>query len=104
MGLTSCCMGICKEISGENHNQFIFYKSENYQTRANNNPSVQELMADKNVKKALIHNSAQTIFVGHDDGGKAYYGEVNHKNEENANNFINTVFKGRNKFISDGYN
>ena len=101
MGLTSCCMGICKEISGENQYEITFYKSENHQTRANNNPSVHELMADKNVKKALIHNSAQTIFVGHDDGGKAYYGEVNHKNEENANNFINTILKGGNNLLSD---
>ncbi len=102
MGLTSCCMGICKEISGENHNQFIFYKSENYQTRANNNPSVQELMADRNVRQALIHNSEQTIFVGHNDTGQTYYGQVNHENKENANNFINNVIKGGKKLLSDG--
>ena len=101
MGITSCCMGLCKEITGENHNEFIFYKSEKYQTKSNNNPSIKELITDRNVKKALIHNTDQTIFISHDDSGRAYYGEVNHKNEEKANNFINAFLKGGNKHLLD---
>ena len=94
-------MNLCKEISRENHTQFILFNSEQHRTEPNNNPSIKELISDKNVKKALVHNSKQTVFVGHDDRGKAYYGEVNHKNEENANNFINTILKGGNNLLSD---
>lgn len=101
MGIISCCMNLCKEISRENHTQFILFNSEQHRTEPNNNPSIKELISDKNVKKALIHNSEQTVFVGHDDQGKAYYGEVNHKNEENANKFINTFLKGGNNLLSD---
>ena len=75
-------MGLCKEFTGENHNEFILYKSEKYQTKSNNNPSIKELITDRNVKKSLIHNSDQTVFISHDDTGKAYYGEINHKNEK----------------------
>ena len=99
--MISCCFDLCKEISRENHTQFILFNSEQHRTEPNNNPSIKELISDKNVKKALIHNSEQTVFVGHDDRGKAYYGEVNHKNEENANNFINTILKGGNNLLSD---
>ena len=101
MGITSCCFDLCKEISRENHTQFILFNSEQHRTEPNNNPSIKELISDKNVKKALVHNSEQTVFVGHDDQGKAYYGEVNHKNEENANKFINTFLKGGNNLLSD---
>ena len=94
-------MNLCKEISRENHTQFILFNSEQHRTEPNNNPSIKELISDKNVKKALVHNSEQTVFVGHDDQGKAYYGEVNHKNEENANKFINTFLKGGNNLLSD---
>ena len=96
------CLSLCMDIfSHEKHNEFVFYKSEKNQTTSNNNPSIKDLISDRNVKKALIHNSYQTVYVGHDDSGKAYYGEVNHKNEENANEFINNFIKGRNKLLLD---
>ena len=101
MGLSSFMQHCTKVYGNEGHNEFTFYKSYNNQYPANNNPSVKDLISDKNVKHAVIHDSKQTIFVSHDDNGKAYYGEVNHKNEENAKEFVNYFLPKGNKYLLD---
>lgn len=81
-----------------NYNQVILNNNNNNISSENNNPSVKELMSDKNVKRAIVHNSNQTVFIGHDDEGKAYYGEVKHDNKESAKEFANSFLSGKKRY------
>ena len=94
-----CAMG-SYAVRRPNHNEVTFYKSVNNNniSSENNNPSVKELISDKNVKRAIVHNSNQTVFIGHDDEGKAYYGEVKHDNKESAKEFANSFLSGKKRY------
>ena len=98
MGMSSIlCSCFCRT---PNHNELTFYKSVNNNNISpeNNNPSVKELISDKNVKRAIVHNSNQTVFIGHDDEGKSYYGEVKHDSKESAKEFVNSFLSGKKRY------
>ena len=99
LGLSGC-LNDSKRYFGHDKNEFIFYKNENY-SNYNESPKIQDLMADKNVKHAIIHDTNNTVYVGHNDEGKTFYGTIKHQNKEDADNFIN---KGLPLFFSGNNN
>ena len=85
------CLNDSKKYFGNDKNEYIFYKNENH-CNNNESPNIKDLISDTNVKHAIIHDTQKTIYVGHNDEGKSFYGAVNHQNKSDADNFINGGF------------
>ena len=83
-GLLACCLEECRGSK----NEFVFNKYEK-DSNTYDYPSASELIGNKNIRHAFIHNQKETVYVGHDDSGKAYTGCIKHRNEYEASHFIN---------------
>ena len=57
--------------------------------KQDNFPSTRELLENKRIREAIVHDSKQTVFVAHDNAGKTYTACVKHNDKYDASNFIN---------------
>ena len=101
-----CYASSCNPLEGMCKNEFVFYKDEKT-INQNETPTVKDLINDRNVKNAIIHDSEKTVYVGHDEEGRTNIGMVMHKDSKEASDFINGQIKqlgfnnGNNNLLSN---
>ncbi len=73
-------------------NEIVFYKDAK-KVNQNEVPSIKDLINDRNVKNAIVHDNEKTVYVGHDKEGRTNIGMVKHNNSKEASEFINDQIK-----------
>ena len=73
-------------------NEIVFYKDAKKVNR-NEAPTVKDLINDRNVKNAILHDNKRTVYIGHDKDGRTDFGMVEHNSSKEASDFINGQIK-----------
>ena len=87
-----CLLSSSNPLEDMCKNEFVLYKDEK-KINQNETPTVKDLINDRNVKNAIIHDTKKTVYVGHDEEGRTNIGMVMHKDSKEASDFINGQIK-----------
>ena len=87
-----CLLSDCNPLENACKNEFVFYQ-DNKKINQNETPTIKDLINDRNVKNAIIHDNEKTVYVGHDIEGRTNFGMVKHENSKEASDFINGQIK-----------